>query len=334
MCQSSPKISFPIPATKAIAAIAGTLEREPEGDERERQREDRERRGEEHPSRPEAQPDQAPGDEARRPAGEDQPPRRGAAKLIVRDDGPEHAERAQDDHQHERELEHDRPEPRPRAELAPADAELVEEVRRLLAHDRGQPHQRDAAGRHEVGARVDGDRPARPDARDEEPRHRGAADHRRVHRQLEQRVRLLQERRRDRLRDDTRRGGEEERGRAAVHCCERGQVPDLGVARDHERGRVACANALTTFAPIITLLRGIRSAQIPPTSRKTTSGTSRQKRIEAEVGLRAGQVEDGERERDGCDRAADEGDRAAGEEEAELALAQRRGAPPHSRVSQ
>ena len=47
---------------------------------------------------------------------------------------------------------------------------------------------------------------------------------------------------------------------------------------------------------------------------------------EAEVGLRAGQVEDGERERDVRERVADERGRSAEEEEPELALAQRAGA--------
>ncbi len=43
---------------------------------------------------------------------------------------------------------------------------------------------------------------------------------------------------------------------------------------------------------------------------------------EAEVGLRPSQVEDGERERDGSDRPSEQGDGAAGEEEAKVALAQ------------
>ena len=43
----------------------------------------------------------------------------------------------------------------------------------------------------------------------------------------------------------------------------------------------------------------------------------------AEVRLRAGELEDGERQCDVRERAADERDRPAGEEEAELALAQR-----------
>ena len=48
---------------------------------------------------------------------------------------------------------------------------------------------------------------------------------------------------------------------------------------------------------------------------------------EAEVGLRSGQVENGEGERDRRDRVAEDRDRAPGEEEAELALGERAEAP-------
>jgi hypothetical protein len=44
---------------------------------------------------------------------------------------------------------------------------------------------------------------------------------------------------------------------------------------------------------------------------------------ETEVGLRAGQVEDGERERDRRDRRPQQGDELAGEEKPKLALGER-----------
>jgi hypothetical protein len=67
--------------------------------------------------------------------------------------------------------------------------------------------------------------------------------------------------------------------------------------------------------------RGKRSAQIPPTSRKKTCWDRPGRENEAEVDLRAGQVEAGERECDIRERVPDERCHATEEEEAELALA-------------
>ena len=84
----------------------------------------------------------------------------------------------------------------------------------------------------------------------------------------------------------------------------------------------------------MTLFRGSRSAQIPADEQKEDERYLLRGENQAEVGLRACEIEDGERERHRSDGAACERDRATGEEKAELALAQRRPAPHHSRVSQ
>ena len=73
----------------------------------------------------------------------------------------------------------------------------------------------------------------------------------------------------------------------------------------------------------MTMFRGSRSAKTPPMRRKTTCGIGAGGEHEAEVGLRTGQVEHRERERDRRHRVAEEGDRPACEEQAELALGER-----------
>ena len=135
------------------------------------------------------------------------------------------------------------------------------------------------------------------------------------------------------LRDDPGGGGEEERGRGAVHRCERGEVPDLSVAGDEQGGGHRLREAADDVRPDHHPVPRQPVGPDPADEQEHDQRDLARGEDQAEVGLRARQVEDGERERDRRDRAADEGDRPAGEEEAELALAERRASSP-ARVSQ
>ncbi len=73
----------------------------------------------------------------------------------------------------------------------------------------------------------------------------------------------------------------------------------------------------------MTWWRGRRSAQTPPISRKHELRRRSSGQHEPEVGLRAGQVEDGERQRDRRHRVPEEGHGPPGEQQPELALGER-----------
>ena len=114
----------------------------------------------------------------------------------------------------------------------------------------------------------------------------------------------------DGLRDEPARGREEERELAPATRRERGHLPDLARAR-----RTAGARSRPGSRPrrrsetTMTRWRGRRSAQIAADEQEEDLRNRAARPARAEVGLRAGQVEDRERERDGRERAAEERDR-------------------------
>ena len=111
---------------------------------------------------------------------------------------------------------------------------------------------------------------------------------------------------------------------------ERGEVPDLRIAGDQQR-RGHCLgepadHVRADHDPVAGQAVGPDAADEQEDDQRDLACGEDQ----AEVGLRARQLEDGERQRDRRDRAADQRDRAAGEEEAELALSERRATRPHA----
>ena len=243
--------------------------------------------------------------------------------MLLRDGRSQDSLDTQDHRVHEAELEHDHPEPRPRSELAPALPELCEEVRRLYPERRRQPDHREEHGRDEKRRSVDRDPNAGARGRHHEASECGSSDPARVLTEAEDRVRLLQHPLRDRLRDDPGRRREEERRAQPVDGGEHQQLPDLGSTRQQEDGNRTLAEAARD-------VRGdhhtVPREPVGPDSSDEQEDHLRQRarrQDEAEVGLRAGQVEDGERERDGRERVADERRRPAEEQEPEAALAER-----------
>jgi hypothetical protein len=202
-------------------------------------------------------------------------------------------------------------------------------VGRLSRHQL-EPHQRDDCRGSEEGDSIECDRDAGPEAGDDEARERGAADRRRVPGEREQGVRLLQERRRDGLRRHARRGREVEGDRGPVDSRQRSEVPHLRLAGDQQCRRPGLCERADDVRAHHHLVPRQPVRPDPADEQKEDERHLLRGENQAEVGLRPGQVEDGERQRNGRDRAARERDRATGEEEAELALAQRRCATPHA----
>ena len=112
----------------------------------------------------------------------------------------------------------------------PAEGELAKEVGSLHALSPRQAHRGKEERADDETRRVDHDCPTRPDAGDEESRRRRAAHVGEVQGEAQQRVRLLQMRGRDRLRDEASRSREEEGGGCAPDRLKHDQVPNLGTA--------------------------------------------------------------------------------------------------------
>ena len=106
---------------------------------------------------------------------------------------------------------------------------------------------------------------------------------------------------------------------------ERREVPDLGVPRQDQGGAAAWAAPLTHVRAD---QDEVARQPVGPDAADQDEDDLREpgrRQDEAEVGRRAVEVvEDGERERDRCDRAAEVATRPTGEEKPELALAKRR----------
>ena len=158
----------------------------------------------------------------------------------------------------------------------------------------------------EVGGAVEGQRPAGADRSDEHASGGRADDLGRAHREAEQRVRLLQHRRRHGLRDDPGRGGEEERGRPTGDELQHDEVPELGgVGQEQRRDGQLREPADDVRAHHHELAREpVRHD--PPDEQEDHLRDHSRREHDPERGRRAGQVEDGERERDRSDRAPEE----------------------------
>ena len=154
---------------------------------------------------------------------------------------------------------------------------------------------------------------------------RGAEDGRPVAGERHECVRLLKRVRRNRLGDEAgcRRRVECRRRAARAELGEHDQLPDL------RRGRRRSAGPITSWIaqfaesePIRTSLRGSRSPKTPPASNAAICASVRAREDQPEIGLRARRSRTAKASATGATRCRREGDGAAGEEEAELTLAQ------------
>ncbi len=185
--------------------------------------------------------------------------------------------------------------------------------------------------------RVDGDPDTGARRGHDEPAERGADDPAAVLAEAKDRVRALEHRPRDGLGDDAGGGGEEERRAHAVDRREDHQLPDLRVAQEQEQRDQALADAADH---VRRHHHEVPRQPVGPDSADQEEDHLRHRprgQDEAQVRLRAGELQDGEREGDVCERAADERRRPAQPEEPELALAQRAVAEireePHRRAT-
>ena len=179
---------------------------------------------------------------------------------------------------------------------------------------RRQPQEREEACADDVGRRVDRERETRPEPGDEQAAAGGAEDRRRVAREPEDRVRLLELVRADGLRNDAGRGRHEERGCNPPYARDTDDVPDLrsaGQQEDRERALRRGADEVRGDHHDVA-----RDPVGPDASDDEEEDLRQEARREhdPEVGRRPRQADDGERQRNRSDRAAEHRDRAAGEE--------------------
>ena len=318
-----PNTSIPKPVANAAAAIAALGAGGPSSASGGASPQRSARRHEQQTPRADPEHRQAAEDQPGRLAGEDRPPGAGAAEMRLRLHRPEHLEDAAERRVHERELHDDRPEPRPRPECLPALAQLAQEARRLRPPARRQAHRRREDGPRPEGRGVDRDRPAGAGGGDDRAAERSADHVARVDHEPEERVRLLDHRRRHGLRDDPGRGGEEERGGGAVDGADCEQVPEPRVAGQQEGGEQALARAAEDAGGDHHLVARQPVGQDPADEQEHDLGRRAGGEDEAEVGRRAGQPENGEREGDRSHRVPEERDGAARVEQTVLALGER-----------
>jgi len=279
--------------------------------------------------RPEAQHEERADEQPCPLRRDDEPPRGGAAQLVTRDRGPEDVRRPLLSGVQEAEADDDPPQPCARAELAPPFAQVGEDVRRRDARAARDPHQRERQRGRAVREGVERERPASSGRGDEDAAGRCARHAGRVQRQAEEHVRRLEQLARDGLRDDPGRRREEERGRRPAHELERGELPQLGSARqEQQRGDTLCCGVRDVRADHDVVPR---QPVRPHAAEEEEDDLRDRARREHEPHRRerVGQVEDGERERDRRDRRPGERDRPAEEEKPELALSERREASSH-----
>ena len=205
--------------------------------------------------------------------------------------------------------------------------ELAEEVGAPLVAPRGSRISARSERGDEVGAARRSRAPSpEPTAGDEQAAERGAADLRRVHRQAQQRVRLLEQRSPARSAGRSRpRPGRRTRTRRRARAASATRCQISARPGEQQRGGHACASAADDVRADHHVVPRQPVGPDPADEQEDDLRDHRARRGRARGrGRRAGQVEHGERERDRRDRAAEERDGAAEEEEAEVALAQRR----------
>jgi hypothetical protein len=195
-----------------------------------------------------------------------------------------------------------------------------QEARARFAGGRRQPHRAGERRARGEGGGVDRDRPARPGSGDDPAADRCAEHGARVQREPEQSVRLLGHRRGHGLRHDRGRGGEEERRRRPVHGADGDHVPELGVVREEQCRQRPLARAAEHAGGDHHVVARQAVGPDPADQEEDDLGCRACREDVSQVGLRAGQMEDCECERDRSHRIAEEGHGPPEEEQAELAL--------------
>ena len=283
--------------------------------------------------------------------GQDRSPGSGSTQGVLRDVGAKDEQR-RDDHQVKdgRLADHD-PQPGARAKLLPAVAQIAQEAAGLPARlaprqsagatgkarrettlgrrqrtgrrgdgsESAQPPQK--PGAHEVRQGVEADRPARTQGRHHHAAQGGAQSHAEAVGQPSQSVGLLQVPGADGLGHEARLRRPKERLGGAAHELQDDQLPDRRLVGDEQPGHGRLADEAHDVGdqhhPLPREAVGPHAAdQQKEHERNETGGHD-----DAEVGLRT-DLEHGEGQRDRGDRAADERERLAREEQPEVSLAQ------------
>ena len=212
------------------------------------------------------------------------------------------------------------PQPRPRAELPPALAQVGEEPGGNARRSGGKANPGEESGADEERDAVDCDRPAGSRQRDDDAGERRAEDREDASSQAHERVRLLQPVGGDELRDQARRGRQEERAAAAVEEDEHQEVPQLRPSGQDEDGeqslrrraqQVACEHHALAREPV-----GPDAAH--EHERHERDGARRED--EAECRRRRVRVDDRERQRHRQQAVAELRERACEVETPELAF--------------
>jgi hypothetical protein len=145
----------------------------------------------------------------------------------------------------------------------------------------------------------------------------------RVQGEAEERVRLLEHAEGHGLRNDPGGGGEEEGRRGAVERAQRQQVPQLRVVRQEQERDEPLGRAAGEAGRDHHLVAREPVGPDPADEQEGDERRRSRREHEPEVALRAGQVDDREREGDRGHRVAEEGYGSAREEQAKLALGER-----------
>ncbi len=187
---------------------------------------------------------------------------------------------------------------------------------------RRDAHPRQQRRAHEEGRAVDGERPAGVQGDQEDAAQRGADDPHAAARQALQRVGLLQARRADGLRHETRLGRDDEPVAHSPHDAEHGQQRHRRDARQHDGGRRRLRRALHE--------RGADQHEVAPRAigQHAPEDQHRRARTLADGDhdpqrRRTGDVEHRERERDRPDGRPERRRQRRAEQQPVLALAQR-----------
>jgi hypothetical protein len=193
----------------------------------------------------------------------------------------------------------------------------------MLSARGGEAHAGEDHSADEVGPSVEGERPARARRGHERAPERRADDVRAVPGHAEQDIRGLELPDRDRLRDEPLRGGEEERERAAAQDLQGDQVPQPRVTGQEQDGDRSLRGGTDGIRTDHDQVAGEPVGKHAAEQDEHELRNPVRREHEAEVALRAGQVEDAERERDRGHRRPQHRDELSAEEQPKRAMGER-----------
>src|SRR6266511_1928229 len=214
-----------------------------------------------------------------------------------------------------------------REELLPPLHQLADEAPLPGSERATHAHPREDRGTREVGCRVERDRPPGTDRCHQRARSEGAEDVRRVLREAEQRVGLLELSGCDRVRHDAGGRGEEERRRDAANDLQCDQVPKLRAVEQQQASDHALRCTADDVGGDDDEVAGQTVGPDAPDEDEDDLRRPAGREHEAEVRGRT-EIEYREGESDGRHGGAGERDELSGKEEPELPLAKRTEAAP------